>query len=246
MQRQRCLVRDHPSSLGPEPSGDQLLVLGSREMHEPVDHFEELPRRWSACLADEQRAELRRRAAIDLVALGDAELFAHIRELRMFTMTSMQLHFELMFPHASGVHELCRACEELPASGRRVNGAMMFLMSQEATNAPPQSEGVVRGIAASGGTYRGRVRVIPSVEQLHLLRSGEVLVCPSTCAAWPLVFHRAGALVTDFGGALTHTSIVACEHRLPAVVGTYCATATLDDGEEVIVDRTLGTVTRIS
>jgi rifampicin phosphotransferase len=134
----------------------------------------------------------------------------------------------------------------LPTSGRRVNAAMLFLMAAEITTAPAQSEGLVRGIAASGGTYRGRVRVITSVEQLHKLQSGEVLVCPSTCAAWMMVFHRAGALVTDFGGALTHTSIVAREHRLPAVVGTHCATATLVDGEEVIVDGTLGTVTRVS
>jgi pyruvate,water dikinase len=132
----------------------------------------------------------------------------------------------------------------LPKSGRRVNEAMLFLMMAEVTKAPPQSEGIVRGIPASGGTYRGRVRVITSVEELHLLRSGDVLVCPSTCAAWMMVFHRAGALVTDYGGALTHTSIVAREHRLPAVVGTHCATTALVDGEEVIVDGTLGTVTR--
>lgn len=448
-------------------------------------YFEELPRRWNATLADEQRAELRRRASIDLAALADAELFAHIRELRTFTFTSMQLHFELMFPHAIGLSELCRACEQLlgwdvpktlrllaglssasaapvrqleriadlardrpatrevletagmhvverlrevdpevhaelesflgfwglrtfgpdcsspnvadrpdliasslatlirdgglpdleperqrviaearaalrsrddrqrfddalayaeivyplrednviltdqmviglvrragieagrrlvarglvrkvddammlgvdeiedllgrgadarqlvdrrrselawvranpgpahygaapaampdlrglPTSGRRVNAAMLFLLAEEMTKPPPQGEGIVRGIAASGGTYRGRVRIITSVEQLHLLRSGEVLVCPSTCAAWMMVFHTAGALVTDFGGALTHTSIVAREHRLPAVVGTHCATTALVDGEEVIVDGTAGTVTRVS
>jgi pyruvate,water dikinase len=133
----------------------------------------------------------------------------------------------------------------LPASGRRINGALLFLMAEEMTRPPPQSEGVVRGISASGGRYRGRVRVITSVEQLHLLQSGEVLVCPSTCAAWMMVFHRAGALVTDFGGALTHTSIVAREHRLPAVVGTHCATTAFVDGEDVIVDGTLGTVTRV-
>ncbi len=134
----------------------------------------------------------------------------------------------------------------LPTSGRRVNGAMLFLLAEEMTKPPPQSGGIVRGIAASGGTYRGRVRVITSVEQLHLLRAGEILVCPSTRAAWMMVFHTAGALVTDFGGALTHTSIVAREHRLPAVVGTHCATTSLVDGEEVIVDGTLGTVTRVS
>jgi pyruvate,water dikinase len=133
----------------------------------------------------------------------------------------------------------------LPTSGRRVNAAMLFLLAEELTKPPSQSEGIVRGIAASGGIYRGRVRVITSVEQLHRLRTGEVLVCPSTCAAWMMVFHRAGALVTDYGSVLTHTSIVAREHRLPAVVGTHSGTTALVDGEEVIVDGTLGTVTRV-
>jgi hypothetical protein len=98
-------------------------------------YFEELPRRWNATLADDRRAELRRRAAIDLAALGDAELFAHIRELRTFTITSMQLHFELMFPHAIGVHELCRACEQL--LGWDVPKTMRLLAGLSTASAAP-------------------------------------------------------------------------------------------------------------
>lgn len=134
----------------------------------------------------------------------------------------------------------------LPKAGRRVNEALLFVLAQELTKPQPHGGDVVRGIAASAGTYRGRVRVITSVDRLHLLQRGEVLVCPSTSAAWMMVFHRAGALVTDYGSVLTHTSIVAREHRLPAVVGTHRATATFTDGEEVIVDGTHGTVTRVS
>ena len=37
VQRQRRLVRDHPSLLGPEPGGDQLFVLPNREVYEAVD-----------------------------------------------------------------------------------------------------------------------------------------------------------------------------------------------------------------
>ncbi len=98
-------------------------------------YFEELPRRWNASLADEQRAELRRRAAIDLAALGDAALFAHIRELRTFTITSVQLHFELMFPHAIGLHELCRACEQL--LGWDVPSTMRLLAGLSTASAAP-------------------------------------------------------------------------------------------------------------
>jgi len=76
------------------------------------------------------------------------------------------------------------------------------------------------------------------------LRAGEVLVCPETSSAWMMVFRRAGALVTDHGSTLSHTAIVAREFGLPAVVATAKASATLRDGEEVIVDGSRGTVTR--
>lgn len=133
----------------------------------------------------------------------------------------------------------------LPEAARRLNEALFFSLAEELTPPPEQNGDAFAGIAASAGTYRGRVRVIEKVDDLHKLRPGEVLVCPSTTAAWMMVFHRAGALVTDFGSVLTHTSIVAREHRLPAVVGTQRATSEFVDGEEVIVDGTLGTVTRV-
>ena len=89
-----------------------------------------------------------------------------------------------------------------------------------------------------------QVGQIRSADELHKLRAGEVLVCPTTSAAWMMVFRRAGALVTDAGSVLSHTAIVAREFALPAVVATANATSTLLDGEEVIVDGSRGVVTR--
>ena len=102
------------------------------------------------------------------------------------------------------------------------------------------------GIGASAGVYRGRVRVIRSADQLHTLRPGEVLVCPTTQAAWMMVFRRAGAIVTDTGSVPSHTAIVAREFSLPAVVATATGTTTLVDGEEVIVDGGRGVVTGVA
>ena len=84
----------------------------------------------------------------------------------------------------------------------------------------------------------------PHADELHKLRAGEVLVCPTTSAAWMMVFRRAAALVTDAGSVLSHTAIVAREFALPAVAATANATSTLMDGEEVIVDGSRGVVTR--
>ena len=132
----------------------------------------------------------------------------------------------------------------LPEAARRLNSALLWDLAQEFNAAQPATEDTIGGIAASPGTYRGRVRVIRAAEQLATLRAGEVLVCPETSSAWMLVFRRAGALVTDHGSTLSHTAIVAREFGLPAVVSAKDATSTLRDGDEVIVDGSRGTVTR--
>lgn len=132
----------------------------------------------------------------------------------------------------------------LPAPARRINEAMIWILEHEITPPPVSDGNAIVGMGASPGVYRGRVRVIRTPEQLHSLRPGEVLVCPTTSAAWMMVFQRAGAMVTDTGSILSHTAIVAREFALPAVVATANATSTLHDGDEVIVDGTRGVVIR--
>ena len=132
----------------------------------------------------------------------------------------------------------------LPAPARRINSALLWMMEHELT-APPKANGnVIAGIGVSSGIYRGRVRVIRTADQLNTLRAGEVLVCPTTSAAWTMVFRRAGAIVADTGSVLSHTAIVAREFALPAVVAAANATSRLVDGEEVTVDGTRGVVIR--
>jgi pyruvate,water dikinase len=131
----------------------------------------------------------------------------------------------------------------LPAAARRFNGAMLWEFEHELGAKQAAGDGIA-GAAASPGIFRGRARVIRSAHDLGRLRPQEVLVCPETSSAWMMVFHRAGALVTDHGSSLSHSAIVAREFGLPAVVATGNATARLHDGDEVIVDGNAGTVTR--
>ena len=71
----------------------------------------------------------------------------------------------------------------LPAPARRINRALLWMMEHELT-APPKANGkAIVSIGVSSGVYRGRVRVITTADQLHTLRAGEVLVCPTTSAA---------------------------------------------------------------
>jgi pyruvate,water dikinase len=55
----------------------------------------------------------------------------------------------------------------------------------------------------------------------------------------------ASAVVTDVGGPLSHSSIVAREYGIPAVLGTGVATRRIADGARVRVDGDAGTVTML-
>ena len=104
------------------------------------------------------------------------------------------------------------------------------------------STGVLRGTGASPGVYRARARVIRSLAEADHLGDGEVLVCGVTAPTWTPYFAIAGAVVTDAGGALSHTAVVAREYGIPAVVGTRTGTRAIADGTLIEVDGSEGTV----
>ncbi|MCY3506704.1 MAG: PEP-utilizing enzyme [Chloroflexi bacterium] len=102
--------------------------------------------------------------------------------------------------------------------------------------------GVLQGTGASPGVYRGRARVIRSLAEAGRLGDGEVLVCGVTAPTWTPYFAVAGAVVTDAGGALSHTAVVAREYGIPAVVGTRTGTRAILDGALIEVDGSEGLV----
>lgn len=103
-------------------------------------------------------------------------------------------------------------------------------------------QGALDGLAASAGIYEGTVRVVTNERQFGKVKPGDVLVCVATSPVWSVLFPSLGALVTDAGGILSHQSIIAREHRIPAVVATGNATKLLRDGQRVRVDGDRGRV----
>ncbi|MFC2096001.1 PEP-utilizing enzyme, partial [Candidatus Bipolaricaulota bacterium] len=113
---------------------------------------------------------------------------------------------------------------------------------------PPQGRvseldsNVLRGIPASNGTYAGTARILRSTSDEAKLRSGDVLIVPYSDMGWVPLFSRAGAIVAEAGGTLSHAAIIARELHIPAVVSVDEACA-LEDGTVVVVDGNAGTVT---
>jgi pyruvate,water dikinase len=110
---------------------------------------------------------------------------------------------------------------------------------------PPEASAdprVINGRGASGGRATGIARVILSLDDAGRLSKGEILVCPATMPPWTPLFGIASAVVTNHGGVLSHTAIVAREYRIPAVLATQFATELIRDGQRVTVDGDAGTV----
>ncbi|MFL6026719.1 MAG: PEP-utilizing enzyme, partial [Friedmanniella sp.] len=102
---------------------------------------------------------------------------------------------------------------------------------------------LLTGLAGSAGRVTAVARVLAGPEDFGLLQPGEVLVASITTPAWTPLFVRAAAVVTDIGGPLSHSSIVAREYGIPAVLGTGVGTRRIRTGQRVTVDGDAGTVT---
>ncbi len=130
----------------------------------------------------------------------------------------------------------------LPLKGGTSLLGMNFSSLLPARTGQPAGD-VLKGIAASPGYVTGIARVIHGADEFAQMRQGDILVARITTPAWTPLFALAAGVVTDVGGPLSHSSIVAREYRIPAVLGTGVATERLHTGQRVTVDGDAGTVT---
>jgi phosphohistidine swiveling domain-containing protein len=98
------------------------------------------------------------------------------------------------------------------------------------------------GIPTSGGYFQGSVRVIRSLSEFDKMLNNAVLVIPFSDISWAPLFAQAGAIIAESGGMLSHSSIVAREYRIPAVVSITNACRLLKDDMIVTVDGFKGEV----
>ena len=105
-----------------------------------------------------------------------------------------------------------------------------------------QTGDVIKGIGGSMGTVTAPARVLSGPQDFGQMQPGDVLVASITTPAWTSLFAMASGVVTDIGGPLSHSSIVAREYGIPAVLGTAVATRRIRSGQLIRVDGDEGTV----
>ena len=110
----------------------------------------------------------------------------------------------------------------------------------------------IRGTVANHGEVTGRVHLLScnDTEKANQIRQrmhdGDVLVSEMIQFNVMDLVQRAGGLITDEGGMLSHAAILAREMSIPCIVGTQRATLVLKDGDQVRINTRDGSVWRVN
>ncbi len=106
--------------------------------------------------------------------------------------------------------------------------------------------GTLSGVGASPGVARGQVRIIHS-DQINSAEfgDGDILVCLMTSPDYVSPMKRAGAVVTQEGGILSHAAIVSREMGVPCIVGVDGLLGELANDDFIEVDADKGIIKKI-
>jgi pyruvate,water dikinase len=108
------------------------------------------------------------------------------------------------------------------------------------------TDGDWRGTPVGAGRAQGRALVACNPGEGTAMQTGDILVAPSTDPAWTPLFLKAGGLVMETGGYLSHGAIVAREFGIPAVVNMPGILERLRSGQMLEVDGDGGRVRRLA
>ena len=101
---------------------------------------------------------------------------------------------------------------------------------------------LLKGIAASKGIVKAKVRLVSKNSYPYVFEEGEVLVTEITDPSMVPIIAKASAIITDIGGIMSHPAIVAREFGIPCIVGVKNATKILKNGQEVVVNGETGEI----
>ena len=98
-----------------------------------------------------------------------------------------------------------------------------------------------RGIPTSLGTYTGVAKVLMGLSEFEKLNQGDILIIPYSDVGWTPLFSKARAVISESGGMLSHSSIIAREYHIPAIVSVRGA-CNIKDGTILSVNGYTGQI----
>lgn len=105
-------------------------------------------------------------------------------------------------------------------------------------------EGFYSGIGISSGYAHGKVCIVRSIHDAQNLEEGDILVVPTLEPGWTSLLLKARGIVLELGGMLSHGAVIAREYGVPAVAAVERACSLFEQGENIALDGSQGTVWR--
>ncbi len=100
----------------------------------------------------------------------------------------------------------------------------------------------LEGIGASSGIVEGTVQICFDLSDINQVDSNVIVVVPSTDAGWTPLLAKAGGIIAEVGGMLSHGAIIAREYAIPAVMDVPHATQRLKNGQRIRMDGQQGLI----
>lgn len=177
--------------------------------------------------------------------LAAADDVFHLVPPELLAALAGRLKGEALRHRVADRQKLCAEWQANPAPEVIHEGAAAPLSASLAPAESGAGGDAWRGTAVGAGCAAGTARTLHRPEDGDRLVAGDILVAPSTDPAWTPLFLKAGGLVMETGGYLSHGAIVAREFGIPAVVNLPGILAALPDDAHLEVDGWRGTVRRI-
>lgn len=109
-----------------------------------------------------------------------------------------------------------------------------------------------KGDVVSTGNVIGKVIIIPYgvskkgqeklKHKMAMVEMGDIIVTTNAGPEMLSACHKAGAIVADEGGILSHAAIISRELEIPGIINTKIATKVLQDGDVIEMDANKGII----
>lgn len=110
------------------------------------------------------------------------------------------------------------------------------------SSSAPLTGKYLQGIAASAGEKIGTIKILRRLPDAQGIDKDTILVVPYTDSGWSIALSRAGGIIAEVGGRLSHGAIIAREYQIPAVMDVHNAMQLLRSGQRVRLDGDRGII----